>query len=190
MHRHYYIVTFILLFIAIIASDKYLPTFEPLSLTPIKKEKKAASDFFLESVSTTVLHKNGKPDYQMTADYVTHYPDRDLVKMDKVSFSLFQPGQATWQASADKGEVESEEAIIHLKDNVVLHRPESQEEEAITLTTTELHIFTKKDYAETPATVKITSGNNRIEAVGMRMFIDEGRMEFLSSIRTQFDAEQ
>ncbi|MEJ2141320.1 MAG: LPS export ABC transporter periplasmic protein LptC [Gammaproteobacteria bacterium] len=187
MHRHYYIVTLILLFIAIILSDKYLPTFEPLSFRPVEKEKKKASDFFLENVATTVMHANGEPDYHMTADYVTHYPDSDLVKLNKVNFRLFQTGQATLSVSANKGEVENRKSVIHLKDNVVLQRPESKTDEAITLTTSELHIFSREEYAETPAAVKVVSGNNQIEAVGMRMYLDEGRMEFLSSIRTRFD---
>lgn len=187
MHRHYYIVTFILLFIATLLSDKYLPTFKPLSLTPETEEKATASDFFLEGVTTHVMHKDGTPDYEMSAEYVTHFPDKDLVKMDKVSFKLFQPEQAEWSASADKGEVENLESIIHLKENVVLQRPKIGKENAIMLTTSELHIFSKQDYAETPAKVKITSGNSQIDATGMRLFLDEGRMEFLSSIRTRYD---
>lgn len=187
MHRHYYIVTLILLFIAIILSDKYLPTFEPLSFRPIEKEKKKASDFFLEKVTTTVMHENGEPDYHMTADYVSHYPDTELVKMEKVNFNLYQTGQATLSVSANKAEVDNRKSVIHLKDNVVLHRPKSKTDEAITLTTSELHIYSREEYAETPATVKVVSENNEIEAVGMRMFLDEGRIEFLSSIRTRFD---
>ena len=187
MHRHYYFVTFVLLFIAIILSDKYLPTFAPLSLKPVEKEKKAVSDFFLEGVTTTVMHEDGTPNYQLKADYVTHFPDNDLVKMEQVNFQLFQPGQVTLSVSANKGEVENRQGIIHLKENVVLHRPRSETEEAITLTTSELHIFSKEDFAETPAAVKVQSGSNRIEAIGMRMYLDEGRMEFLSSIRTQIN---
>lgn len=187
MHRHYYIVTLIILFIATILSDEYLPTFEALSLKPVKQEKLNTSDFFLESVSTTVMNKNGKPDYQMKAGYVSHFPDRDLVKLDKVSFKLFQAQQAAWSARAEKGEVENQQSIIHLRDKVVLHRPKTKTDKAITLTTSELHIFSKKDYAETPAKVRIKSGNSQIDAVGMRLYLDEGRMELLSSIRTRYD---
>jgi lipopolysaccharide export system protein LptC len=188
MHRHYYIVTLALLFIATILSDKYLPTFESLSLTPVEEQKQTASDFFIEGATTTVMHKNGRPDYQMTADYVTHFPDQDLVKLDKVNFKLFQASQATWTVSANHGEVENREGIIHLKDKVVLHRPKSKTDEAITLTTPELHIFSKQDLAETQSKVQIKSGNNQIDAVGMRLYLDEGRMELLSSIRTRYDA--
>lgn len=188
MHKHYYIVTLVILFIATILSDEYLPTFEPLSLKPVEEEKQDTSDFFLEGVTTTVMNKNGKPDYEMKASYVSHFPDKDLVKLDKVSFNLFQNKQIPWSASADKGEVENRDNIIHLKDNVVLHRPKTRTDNAITLTTSELHIFSNKDYAETPARVKITSGNSQIDAVGMKLYLDEGRMEFLSSIRTRYDA--
>ena len=187
MHRHYYIVTLALLFVATILSDKYLPTFEPLSLKPVEKEKQTASDFFLEGVTTTVMHKNGKPDYQMTADHVTHFPGKDQVKLDKVNFKLFQTSQSVWSASAQQGIVENRAGIIHLKNKVVLHRPQTKTSEAITLTTSELHIFSKKDLAETQAKVQIKSGNNQIDAVGMRLFLDEGRMELLSSIRTRYD---
>ena len=190
MHRHYYIVTLALLFVATILSDKYLPTFEPLSLKPVEKEKPAASDFFLEGVTTTVMHKNGKPDYKMTADHVSHFPDKDQVKLDKVNFKLFQASQSVWSASAQQGIVENRAGIIHLKNKVVLHRPKTQTSEAITLTTSELHIFTKKEFAETPAKVKITSGNSQVDAVGMHLYLDEGRMELLSSIRTRYDSAQ
>lgn len=188
MHRHYYIVTLALLFVATILSDKYLPTFAPLSLKPVEKEKQTASDFFIEGVTTTVMGKNGRPDYQMTADYVTHFPDKDIVKLDKVNFKLYQVKQSTWSVSAQQGEVENLAGIIHLKDKVVLSRPETETSEAITLATSELHIYSKKDLAETDAKVQIKSGNSQIDAVGMRLYLDEGRMELLSSIRTRYDS--
>ncbi|MGD8812099.1 MAG: LPS export ABC transporter periplasmic protein LptC, partial [Thioalkalispiraceae bacterium] len=86
------------------------------------------------------------------------------------------------------GIIEKRDNIIHLEGNVILQRPGAENIEAIKLTTPELHIYSKQDYAETEAPVKIDSGNNQITAVGMRLYLKEGRIEFLSTTRGTYYA--
>lgn len=181
MTKHHYIFILVLLFAIIALGDRYLPSFEGLPLQP--QQNATASDFFLENMSSTVMLKNGKPDYTLKAARLSHFANQDIVELSKVQFQLFRPAQSNWSANAQQGRIETREGIIHLKGKVILQRPATQTAEAIKLATPELHIYSKKDYAETTAAVQVDSGNNRITATGMRLYLKEGRIEFLSSTR-------
>ena len=184
MTRRYYIFILVLLFAVITLGERYLPSFKAL---PLKTQPKTmASDFFLENMSSTVMFKNGKPDYRVAAARLTHFPDEDVVKLNKVKFQLFRAAESNWSATAQQGRIENREGIIHLKGEVILQRPKTKTVDAVKLSTPELHIYSKKDYAETTAPIKIESGNNQITAVGMRLYLNEGRMEFLSSTRGKY----
>ncbi|MGD8484588.1 MAG: LPS export ABC transporter periplasmic protein LptC [Thioalkalispiraceae bacterium] len=186
MTRRYYIFILVLLFAIIALSERYLPTFEALSLKA--KPQTTASDFFLENTTSTVMTHSGKPDYIVNAKRMTHFPDRDIVELKKVNFQLKRNQHANWSADAELGIIEKRDNIIHLEGNVILQRPGAENIEAIKLTTPELHIYSKQDYAETEAPVKIDSGNNQITAVGMRLYLKEGRIEFLSTTRGTYYA--
>lgn len=186
MSRRYYIYTLILLFAIIALGDRYLPTFQALTFKA--KPKTTTSDFFLENMTTTIMQKNGKPDYQVKAARLTHFPDQEIVELNQVEFQLFRASYANWAASAAQGRIENREGIIHLKGDVILQRPATAQFDAIKLSTSELHIYSKKDYVETSAPVTIDSGKNQVTAVGMRLYLENGRMEFLSSARVKYHA--
>lgn len=186
MTRRYYIFILVLLVALTALGDRYLPTFQTVSPEPTAKTK--ASDFYLENVRSTVMLKDGKPEYTLEAERISHFPDEDTVELKQVKFKLFRPAQSKWSGRAQQGRVDNRKGIIHLKGKVVLQRPASKTAEAIKLSTPELHIYSKKDYAETTAAVQVESGNNKISATGMRLYLEDGRMEFLSSTRVIYHA--
>lgn len=186
MSHRYYIYVLLLLFAIIALADRYLPSFEALSMK--SKSQTTASDFFLENLDSTVMQANGKPDYTLKAQRLTHYPDSEIVDLAQVEFKLLRKGAGDWRATAEQGQVEKYPQVIHLSGNVLFSRPASAGRQPVTLRTPELHIYTDKDIAETDAAVRITSGNNQISAVGMRLYLEEGRMEFMSSTRVEYHA--
>jgi len=87
---------------------------------------------------------------------------------------------------AEEGIVYDDGLRIHLNGAVDVRQP-GDEFTDMQLLTRDLRIATQRDYAETDAAVKLTSGYHQTTAVGMRANLALGRLEFLANTRGIYD---
>ena len=76
---------------------------------------------------------------------------------------------------------------MRLRGEVTLARVGTEQDRPITLTTPALNVWPKKDYAETDQPVTVVSDGLRLDAVGMKAYIDDQRVEFLSQVRGRYE---
>ena len=55
------------------------------------------------------------------------------------------------------------------------------------MTTQALTLFPDRDYAETAQSVRIEDADNVTTAVGMHVYLNDGRLELLSTVRGQHE---
>ena len=55
------------------------------------------------------------------------------------------------------------------------------------LTTSALTLYPRRDYAETDQSVRIEAARSVTTAEGMKLFLNDGRLQLLSTVRGQYE---
>lgn len=144
-------------------------------------------DYYLDHFTATAMGEDGKPLYRLMADHLDHYPDDDLKVLTRLHLVWYRPGLPDWTVDADRGRILDHNRLVLLKGSVVMVRSATAGAAPIHLQTRDLSIQPGKKYGETKAVVTIDSGPNRIRATGMRIYLDQGRIELLAKVRGHYE---
>jgi LPS export ABC transporter protein LptC len=85
----------------------------------------------------------------------------------------FRDGDPPWTANAEHGLALSNGEVVRLLGQAVLHRPAGPHGGEITVVTRDLTVHPKHNYAETEQEVTATMENHKVNAKGMRLFLDK-----------------
>ena len=148
-------------------------------------------DFIIEGFLITEYGQDGLPRHQLQGDRLEQYrnpihsgtstADRDRVtaRIDNPRLTSAPEGGAPWQTNAERGwRLVGDERYL-LQGGVLLQRPS----ETLVLRTESLYLLPSDDYAETAVEIEVEHGGDRLNAHGMRVFLDQGRIELLSQVR-------
>jgi LPS export ABC transporter protein LptC len=82
----------------------------------------------------------------------------------------------------------SNSEIIHLSGNVILKQviPSNGQGKPLHLNAEQLTIETEKNIAHSRSKIKLSKGQNYIQATGMRADLNKNRIEFLSNTRSHY----
>ncbi|MBI5462653.1 MAG: LPS export ABC transporter periplasmic protein LptC [Gammaproteobacteria bacterium] len=140
-------------------------------------------DAFADDFDLSTLNAEGRLAHRLWAKRMEHYPDDDSTALTAPYLELYRPASKPWQARALKGWVSSGGAEVLLEEHVKIHRPASAQQPAAELDTRKLRIFPDRDFAETDAAVSYRSAGLKVEAIGMRAYLEQGRVELLDRVR-------
>ncbi len=163
----------------------------PGTLLPHKSK---SSDVMI--VTTTVtnaiqqrFNTDGKPSYLFTATEVRHlqaHPGTpstaDYSEFTLPNLTLYNDPTHPWYITANNGWSNEAGTEVTLKGNVVIWKLDAEGQRS-QLTTSVLNLKPDQQYAETNKPVIITAANSKINAVGMKAFFQEDRVELLSRVR-------
>lgn len=145
------------------------------------REVRHEPDFFIEEVTSTMMNAEGKPLYRLHAAVVNHYPDDKSLVLNAPRMEYYRPQLPPWTAESEAGRVYDEGRQIFLDGKVTMRRPAEDKQPATELLTRDLLVLPEDDYAETTASVKISSGASKLKGTGMRVYLEEGRLELLAN---------
>jgi lipopolysaccharide export system protein LptC len=152
-----------------------------------RHHKEGSPDYYMEDFTIIMMDEVGKPKQRLVSDKMLHFPHDDSTELTKPRLKVFKENSEPWYISANRGLISSDGDLILLKGDVVLDRPAETKLDALRLTTTELHIRPKDQYAETDKPVLLTGRGNKTSAVGMRVYLKQGKMHLLSRVRGTYD---
>ncbi len=181
MNRLGYILILVIV-VAVAATSSWLlqkVEVEPFSLI---KPPRHDMDYFLTNFNATVMDKEGKPHYILTGTRLEHFPDDRSIDITLPNIELFREKLSPWYVKAKQARVLNKGTLIYLNGKVSMHRPRSKTEPEVKLDTSNLTIKTDLDYAETREAVFIQTGKHRLKAIGMRVYLADGRLELLSNV--------
>ena len=126
-------------------------------------------DYIVSDIVLRKLDQNGQLKYTLTATDVRHYPDDDTTDLlkPKVVYQYVKRPPVT--ISAERGHATSEGERIDLMDKVLIYRPASGKDDALTATMDELAVFPDEETAFTKSPVLITRGKSWLKGVGMQV---------------------
>lgn len=186
MNRLGYILLFVIV-IAIAATSSWLLNKVEVQPFSLIKPPRHDMDYFLTRFNATVMNKDGKPHYILSGSRLEHFPDDSSIDITQPDIKLFRDKLSPWYVKAEQARILKKGTLIHLNGKVSMRRPRSKHEPEIKLDTRDLTIKTDQDYAETQQTVFIQTDKHRLKAVGMRVYLADGRLELLSDVEGSYD---
>lgn len=145
---------------------------------------------YMTSIETLEYDSGGKLRFKMSTPEARYFQldtskpsPEDYTLIEQPDIIFFSARDASpWHLRADQGRSNANGHEVVLTHNVSAEQ-QSSEQGLIQVTTSELHINTESQYAETDKAVKMRAQQSQIETVGMRAFMNEDRIELLSEVR-------
>ncbi len=146
-------------------------------------------DYSMSHFTLRAMDDRGRLHYRLYAEQMSHFMDDDTSSLEQPNMTVFKPGGPSWNVYARHGWVSSGQKTIALRGDVVIWRNARQGGSGLEIQTDELHIVPDRQYAETDRPVTITQDVGVTHAVGMRVNLDQSRMELLADVRGHYVLE-
>lgn len=140
-------------------------------------------DAYITDFDLSTLDAQGQLKHRLWAQRMLHYPDDDSTELSAPYMELYRPDKPTWKLRAERGWVSRGGNEIRLRDQVEIHRPAALGLRPADITTSKLDAFPERDLVETDAEITYRSTGLEVKSVGMRAYLDQGRVELLSRVR-------
>ncbi|RFA30289.1 LPS export ABC transporter periplasmic protein LptC [Alkalilimnicola ehrlichii] len=148
------------------------------------------TDYYARQLHLLTSGADGRWRYRLEADDMMHYPRTEHWEFDTPRLELYTEDGANWYGTAERGRAWADGDEVLLQGQVRLWRPAGETREATQLDTAEVHLQTQEHYAETDQLAVLTQESGRIEGIGARAWLDEGRIELLSRVRAHYAPQE
>lgn len=155
---------------------------------------KAFPQVFMNNVQTREYDEQGKLRYELSTPRISHYQvnpeapstdDYTLINAPQITF--YDAGdKAPWRVTATHGRSEANGHLLRLLENVLIQQ-ESTDQGLLQITTTELNVRTREQFAETDKAVNMRSAKGRMDAIGMSADLAESRVQLHSQVNAVYD---
>jgi len=147
-------------------------------------------DYYMENFTTLTMNQDGTPKNRLNAVYMAHYPDDNTSELHQPEYEIFRLNRPPVIVTADKGWVTSNNDVILLSGNVYLHQNDEFGNLKTELIAEDARVLVDQKYAETDNAATLISGRTVTNSIGMRAYLQEQRMEFLSNVQTTIEPRQ
>ena len=144
-------------------------------------------DFFVENFVTTIRDEEGRPRQRIEAVYMAHFPETGTRELTWPRLTMYRGDAIPWQARSERGWLSASGDVMLLQGEVVIWRNGVNGKQRIEIETRDLRVLPETDYGETDQPVVITTRHSRSRGVGMRAWLEKGRLQLLSQVHTVFD---
>lgn len=145
-------------------------------------------DYYMENFTTITMNQDGKPKNKLYADYMAHYPDDNTSELHRPELEIFRENKQPIHVRSDLGWVTSNNEVILLKGNVYLYQNDDNGKLKTELLAEDAKVLVGEKYAETDNPTTLINGKSTTTSVGMRAYLQEQRLEFLSNVRTTIES--
>jgi len=147
-------------------------------------------DYYMENFTTLTMNQDGTPKNRLNAAYMAHYPDDNTSELHKPELEIFRVDRPPIVVTADNGWVTSNNDVILLSGNVYLHQNDEFGNLKVELIAEDARVLVDQKYAETDKAATLITKRSVTNSIGMRAYLQEQRMEFLSNVQTTIEPRQ
>ena len=147
-------------------------------------------DYYMENFTTLTMNQDGTPKNRLNAVYMAHYPDDNTSELHKPELEIFRIDRPPIMVTADNGWVTSNNDVILLSGNVYLHQNDEFGNLKVELIAEDARVLVDQKYAETDKAATLITKRSVTNSIGMRAYLQEQRMEFLSNVQTTIAPRQ
>lgn len=147
-------------------------------------------DYYMENFTTLTMNQDGTPKNRLNAVYMAHYPDDNTSELHKPELEIYHVDRPPIMVTADNGWVTSNNDVILLSGNVYLHQNDEFGNLKVELIAEDARVLVDQKYAETDKAATLITKRSLTNSIGMRAYLQEQRMEFLSNVQTTIEPRQ
>lgn len=151
-------------------------------------------DYYVENFNFVRLPNNGKANYHITGERLTHHPRDDNFEIQQPRINSFNANETPLSIRADSAMVEPksrqisperEHDQIHLQGNVQVERPESTAASYLKLQSDYILLLPDENLMKTDKQVKLTAKNAELRATGMIADNTKQKIELLGKVHAR-----
>jgi LPS export ABC transporter protein LptC len=143
--------------------------------------------FYLQDAEIFASNDDGHLSYRLLAARAEELPNENLLILDNVRVEYQPVENVPWLLTAESGRAPIDQSYFDLIGAVELANNPDDDLERTIIQTEELRFDPQTFVASTEASVKLLIGDRRLDAVGIKVFLRDDRVELESSVHGQFD---
>lgn len=144
-------------------------------------------EYTMSHLNSLNMNAAGEPKTRLKADFMAHFESKDETELTRPELKIYRPGKEPLYVRADQGWVTSGNEVILLQGDVRFWEQDSEGQLILEVTTSEARVFPERDYAETDKPATLTTTKTRTESIGMKAYMEEGRIEMLNQVHTTIE---
>jgi lipopolysaccharide export system protein LptC len=142
-----------------------------------------AVDYRVRGFEVVRMTADGAPAHRLRAASLRHFIDDGTSELETPHLTVFQDDAPPWEVDAAQAWMSADGSLILLTGTVVIEREGDAANPPTRLTTSELRVQPRTDYAETDAPVRLETDLDRVDAVGMQAWLrPPSRLKLLSEV--------
>ncbi len=142
------------------------------------------SDYYLEAFKTRKYDVDGRPEYRVSGDSLTHYPGSRRSDIIAPSITLIEP-EGEWRVSARRAVFNEEPELFRLVGDVVVVREGDQN---LVIRTRALELLPDAREVRTDEAIEIVADTWQLRAVGLRSTLATGNVKLLNKVTGTYAA--
>jgi lipopolysaccharide export system protein LptC len=141
--------------------------------------------YYMRDATLQGMDAEGRPAYTVRAAHIRHNAGDDSFELSDIRVYFGEDPQEPWTVTAPRGRVPADRDYIDLLGGVVATR-NAPRQDPLAISTPEVRIFLEDRIASTDAPVDMQMGPHRVDAVGMRAYFREDRVQLQSKVHGRF----
>jgi lipopolysaccharide export system protein LptC len=140
----------------------------------------ATPEWYWDNALFWSFDDEGRLEQDATASDAKYFSKEDTIYLRNPRISTHSGEDSTWYTRSDFAEVRQDNDIVELSQNVEIRKASGE----VTIRTERLTLIRSENMAETDVAVSIIGETGSTDAVGMRAWLKEGKVELLSKVNT------
>jgi lipopolysaccharide export system protein LptC len=124
-------------------------------------------DYVVDGFRYLSVTKDGKVRYQVEGETLTHFPDSDDSFVRQPRLTSYSPEREPLTVRSDSARISKNHREVHLRDNVVLRRPQTHGDDELTVKSDYMLVLPDKDIVKTDRPVRAWLGETTLNGTGM-----------------------
>ncbi len=124
-------------------------------------------DYFAENFRYTKLTTSGSADYMIEGEKLVHDPVSDHTDITQPFMRSYSGKRLPMSVRAERARINADHTEVRLFDHVVLERPQTKDQESLTVRSEFMLVLPEQDIVKSDRLVDITLGEARLSGTGM-----------------------
>lgn len=156
--------------------------------TPVDSELPV---LYMDNFLATRMNVDGIREYTLASPHLVQLPGQGGTHLERPDIDVFADGQIrSWLIRAEQGWIAPQHEIIRLEEAVSITRPPASGKPPVVITTRNLVLHPDAGYAETVEPVRMETPDGVVDAIGLKAYLHEERLELLSEVRGNYAPPQ
>ena len=185
MSKIHYIILLVIVLVIATFTYKLSTNIEQTSSRP-DPELRHDPDYFIGDFIATMYDAKGLASYTISAKYLEHFPDDDTIEIKDLKINYHDKDKQSWSTTANNGIGYKNIEVLHLSGEVRIENLSDNPDKKLVLMTDELRIDFRTRLATTDSKVKILGKSSTINAIGMDLDLNSGKLNLKSQARGHY----